>query len=157
VQQLDDLVAGQFAGLPGGLDLVVVEVGRHGDEGRVEQVAAVVEAVGQQVAQQGEDAGRHLRRGEHLGADAEGLAEPHVPLDGGDGGGGAAPQRRGGPADDGPVLPGQVADEGGHGLAAVLVLAGDQGAVGGVEQGDDAVRRAQVDADGLADLHGAAR
>ena len=38
VQQLDHLEAGQLAGLARGLDLVVVEVGRHRDDGRVEQV-----------------------------------------------------------------------------------------------------------------------
>src|SRR5262249_54820195 len=38
VEQLADLVAGQFTRLPRRLNLAVIEVGRHGDDGGVEQV-----------------------------------------------------------------------------------------------------------------------
>jgi hypothetical protein len=57
---------------------------------------------------------------------------------------------------------GVVSDDGGKGLTALRVRRGDKSTVGGVEQGDDAVGGAQVDADRLADVrrgrgHGWAR
>ena len=51
VEQLGDVVAGQFTGLARGLDLFVVEVGRHGDDGAVEQEAGVVQGARQHVPQ----------------------------------------------------------------------------------------------------------
>src|SRR5262245_34512800 len=60
VQQLDDLETGLLAGLAGVLDLVVIEVRRHRDDGAIEEVARVSEGGGKGVATVHQDTSRYL-------------------------------------------------------------------------------------------------
>src|SRR5262249_3543029 len=90
--------------------------------------------------------------------------QSHEALDGGErqrqgdvGVGGGRREGLRGAADDEALLFGVVADERGEGLASLVVAAGDQGAVGGVQHSDDAVGGAEVDADGRADTRCGAR
>src|SRR5262249_57694918 len=87
----------------------------------------------------------------------EAALEAHVPLDRRGGRLGAAAQLPGGPDGDEAVLGVVVGDDGGKGPVALFVGRGDERAIGGIEEGDDAIGGAQVDAEGLADLHAATR
>ena len=51
------------------------------------------------------------------------------------------------------VLRGSAGDDGGQGGSSLIIASGDESAVGGIEQGDDAIGGAQVDAEGLAYSH----
>ena len=84
VQQLDDLVAGQLAGLARGLDLVVVEVGRHGDDGASRAGSAGRRGCGAiQSRRLAQDDGGHLRRASApRGRASKASVQAHVALDG---------------------------------------------------------------------------
>jgi hypothetical protein len=66
VQQLDDLEAGQFTGLPRRLDLIVIEIGRHRDDGRIEELPRIIQSAGQHVPEHAENARGDFRRRELL-------------------------------------------------------------------------------------------
>ncbi len=155
MQQLDDLEARQLTGVARRLDLVVVEVSRHGDERGVEQVAGVVKGAGQHVAEQAQDLGGRLRRLQGLRANGEGAFQAHEALDRGERQSGRVrqgPEGHGGAAGDDALLFGVVADDRGERRVAALVRAGDERGVGGVQHCDDAVGGAEVDADTFANL-----
>ena len=137
-----DVEAGDLAGLLGGLALRVAEVRRHGDHGVGDGLAEVGLGVALELLQ--DERGDLLRR-ERLVVDLLGPVGAHVPLDGADG-----------PVDVGDCLPlGDLADEhlavlgegddrrGRPGTLGVR----DDGGVSTLEDGDDGVRRAQVNSD----------
>ena len=97
-----------------------------------------------------------------FGPSAKLRVQAHEALDGGERGGSQErenlrfrgadqPRSPGRAAGDDAVVFRVPADQRRKGTAALLVVAGEDGAVGGVEDGDDAVGGAEIDADGLAD------
>ncbi len=128
----------------------MVEVRRHGDDGRIQQIAAVVERPGQKIAQVGQNLGRNLRRVQLARPEGKEALQAHVPFDRAHGGNRAGRRR----------VPHHLpalrmdTDQRGHDGPAAIILARQDSAVRGVQQGDDAVGRAQVDAHGFANARG---
>jgi len=134
--------ARDLAGLLGGLPLRVGEVGRHGDDRVGDRLTEVGLGVALELLQ---DEGADLLGGEGLVVDLDGPVGAHVTLDGPDG-----------PVDVGhglalgdltdQHLPGLgERDHGGRRTGALGVR--DDGGLATLQNGDDAVRRAEVDTD----------
>src|SRR5262245_37030982 len=112
MEELDDLEARQFAGPARVLDLVMVEVRWHGDDGRVEQVARIIERGGKDIPAMLQDARRHFDSRQLRTTDLEFLVEPDVAFDRGHRRLDRLPELPRRPADHGPILSRMMADDG---------------------------------------------
>ena len=140
VDDAQDVQAGDFSGLLGGLALGVVEVGRHGDDGVGDLFAEVGLGV---VLELHEDTGGNFLRRVLLVVNGDGPVSAHVALDGRDGAVNVV---------DGLAL-GDLADQDLAGLGegnnrrrgAATLGVGNDGGLATFENGDDGVSGSEVD------------
>ena len=144
VDDAQHLEAGDLAGLLGGGALGVVEVRGHGDDGLGDGVAEVRLGVALQLHQR---AGADLLRGVLLAVDVDRPVRAHVALDRADGAVGVGDGLAlGDLTDEDLAVLGERDDR--RGRAGPLGVGDDHG-VAGLEDADDRVGGAEVDADGL--------
>ena len=143
VDDAQDVQARDLAGLLGGLALVVVEVRGDGDDGVRHGLAEVGLRVALELL---EDAGADLLRGVLLAVDVVGLpVRAHVALDRADRAVGVGHGLALGDLADQHLTALAERDDGGGGATALGVR--DDGGLAALEDGDGAVRGAEVDAD----------
>lgn len=157
VEQAEDFEPGLLGGLAGRVDLRLVEVGRHGHHGPVDDPADVRAVERRHVRLDpalhlGQDRGRDLRRGVLLAGQVDGRPAAHQAFHRGDRLRGAALAGERLAAHDQFTAGRAAPDAAGRRVRLRDRIAVDHDvAVGGVHHGYGAVGRAEVDAYGLAD------